>query len=77
MVPTPRVSRWVKAREIYQLLDELEPVSEDEEVFRPVHELYSWPLAGALLLSMLLALGASGLLREQLRALAVRRSDHA
>ena len=32
---------------IYQLLDELEPVSKDEEVFRPVIELYRWPMAAA------------------------------
>jgi Ca-activated chloride channel family protein len=75
--------RYFRARdiagleEIYQLLDELEPVSKADEVFRPVHELYRWPLGGALLISMLLALLASGLLREQLSALAVRRSDHA
>jgi Ca-activated chloride channel family protein len=62
---------------IYQLLDELEPVSEDEEVFRPVHELYSWPLGAALLVSLLIALGASGLLREQSSTLTARRSDHA
>jgi Ca-activated chloride channel family protein len=58
--------RYFRARditgleEIYQLLDELEPGSEDEEVFRPVHELYMWPLAAAVLLSMLIALISSG-----------------
>ena len=46
---------------IYQLLDELEPVSEDEEVFRPVHELYRWPLAAAVFVCLLIALAASGL----------------
>ncbi|MFQ5642254.1 MAG: VWA domain-containing protein [Thiogranum sp.] len=60
--------RYFRARDIeglqqiYRLLDELEPVSVDQEIFRPVHELYSWPLAAALLLSVLLALGNSGLL---------------
>jgi Ca-activated chloride channel family protein len=59
--------RYFRARDIagleaiYQLLDELEPASQEEEVFRPVRELYAWPLAGALLISMLLALAASGL----------------
>jgi Ca-activated chloride channel family protein len=60
--------RYFRARDIagleaiYQLLDELEPASQDAEVFRPVRELYAWPLAGALLISVLLALAASGLL---------------
>ena len=59
--------RYFRARDIagleaiYQLLDELEPASQEEEVFRPVRELYAWPLAGALLISVLLALAASGL----------------
>ena len=59
--------RYFRARDIagleaiYQLLDELEPASQDAEVFRPVRELYAWPLAGALLISVLLALAASGL----------------
>lgn len=57
---------------IYQLLDELEPVSEDEEVFRPIHELFMWPMAAALLISMLIAFAASGLLRGRLHALATR-----
>jgi Ca-activated chloride channel family protein len=59
--------RYFRARDIaglesiYQLLDELEPASQEGEVFRPVRELYTWPLAGALLVSVLLALAASGL----------------
>jgi Ca-activated chloride channel family protein len=59
--------RYFRARDIagleaiYQLLDELEPASQEEEVFRPVKELYAWPLAGALLISILLALDAGGL----------------
>lgn len=58
--------RYFRARDtdelkaIYNLLDELEPVAVDEEVFRPKKELYPWPLAAALLLSYLLALGADG-----------------
>ena len=77
--------RYFRARDIaalegiYQLLDELEPVSEDEEVFRPVIELYSWPLAAALLISLLMALAASGLLQGRLNTLArkAREADHA
>ena len=62
--------RYFRARDItglqkiYQLLDELEPVSKDQETFRPVHELYNWPLSAALLLSVLIALGSSGLLHR-------------
>ena len=60
-----RASNIESLQEIYALLDELEPVSEEQELYRPVDELYSWPLAGALLLSVLLALAASGLTRRQ------------
>ncbi len=54
--------RYFRARDIrdlqqvYALLDELEPVQGDAEYFRPVDELYEWPLAAALGLSALLAL---------------------
>ena len=51
-------------QKIYALLDQLEPVSQDEETFRPVHELYPWPLSGALFLTALLALGVAGLRRR-------------
>ncbi|MEL7538568.1 MAG: VWA domain-containing protein [Pseudomonadota bacterium] len=34
--------------EIYQKLDELEPAASDEQGYRPVIDLYVWPLAGAL-----------------------------
>ncbi|MDP0562220.1 MAG: VWA domain-containing protein [Candidatus Endonucleobacter sp. (ex Gigantidas childressi)] len=40
---------------IYKLLDELEPVDQDEEVFRPEQALYPWPLALALIISLLMA----------------------
>ncbi len=62
--------RYFRARdiaglqEIYGLLDQLEPVSEDEQTFRPVRELYLWPLAAALGISALLVLAASGLQRR-------------
>jgi Ca-activated chloride channel family protein len=54
--------RYFRARDtrslqqIYALLDEIEPVSEDEQSYRPVEELYTWPLALALLFSLLGAL---------------------
>jgi Ca-activated chloride channel family protein len=53
-------------QEIYALLDQLEPVGEAEETLRPVHELYLWPLAAALLLTGLMALAATGLHRRLL-----------
>ena len=36
---------------IYELLDELEPVEKDKQFYRPMTELYYWPLALALLLA--------------------------
>lgn len=66
--------RYFRARDtaglskIYQLLDQMEPVSKDEQFFRPVHELYMWPLATALLISVVLALLSSGKLRSMQRA---------
>ncbi len=48
--------------QIYGLLDKIEPVSKDAQSWRPVEELYAWPLAGALLLSVLIALSVSGLM---------------
>jgi Ca-activated chloride channel homolog len=47
---------------IYGLLDELEPVQTDQQVFRPVDELFGWPLAAALLLSAVVVGARSGLL---------------
>lgn len=43
-------------QQIYRLLDELEPVASDEKTFSPVKELYTWPLAGALLMTIGMAL---------------------
>lgn len=56
--------RYFRARntdaleQIYEILDELEPAAEAQEILRPPRELYYWPLAGALVLSF--ALGALG-----------------
>ena len=41
---------------IYQVLDELEPVDQDAETFRPIRALFYWPLGLALILSFALAL---------------------
>ncbi|MCF6363984.1 MAG: hypothetical protein L3J88_11710, partial [Gammaproteobacteria bacterium] len=44
---------------IYDLLDRIEPLSEDQQSWRPVNELYFWPLGTALLLSVLIALATA------------------
>lgn len=41
---------------IYQLLDQLEPVEKDKLYFRPMSELYPWPLGLALLLASIIVL---------------------
>ncbi|MCL2919513.1 vWA domain-containing protein [Shewanella litorisediminis] len=46
---------------IYQEIDKLEPVSRDTQSFRPKQELFFYPLALALLLSLLAALREGGL----------------
>jgi len=54
--------RYFRARnideleKIYQLLDQLEPIEQESQVFRPSQSLFSWPLSGALILSSLLIL---------------------
>jgi len=54
--------RYFRARntdelnQIYQLLDELEPVEKDKQYFRPKTELYYWPLAVSLLLASVISL---------------------
>lgn len=46
--------------EIYTMLDRLEPVAQDPEVFRPTIALYHWPLALAWLLTAIVALSRIG-----------------
>lgn len=48
---------------VYALLDDIEPLSKDTLSYRPVDERYQWPLGLALLLTILIAVGMSGLLR--------------
>jgi Ca-activated chloride channel family protein len=63
--------RYFRARDvgelqsIYGMLDELEPVVSDEQTFRPVDELFQWPLAAALVLSALLGLMGAGLVPKR------------
>lgn len=53
--------RYFRARDtdelnqIYNLLDDLEPIEKDKQFFRPKTELYHWPLAIALLFSGLIS----------------------
>lgn len=42
--------------DVYQTLDQLEPVEQDAEMIRPTQSLFYWPLAMAVLLSLLYAL---------------------
>jgi Ca-activated chloride channel family protein len=61
-IATTTGGRYFRARdltqleEIYQLLDELEPVEQDKQFFRPRHSLYPWPLGAAMLIATLLLL---------------------
>jgi Ca-activated chloride channel family protein len=43
---------------VYRVIDELEPSIVDEARYVPVVELYAWPLAGALLITLSMALSA-------------------
>jgi Ca-activated chloride channel family protein len=63
--------RYFRARdtaefaEIYQVLDQLEPAESDERGFRPVTELFYWPLGAAVVLALAAALGALAATRWQ------------
>lgn len=54
--------RYFRARDadeleqIYQILDQLEPVEKDKQYFRPKTELFYWPLGLALLLAAIISL---------------------
>lgn len=54
--------RYFRARDtgslagIYALLDEIEPVSEETQSYRPVDELYAWPLATSFGLTLFMVL---------------------
>ena len=51
-----RATDTATLQEIYDLVDELEPVEEPEAGFRPVKSLFYWPLGGALALAAVMAL---------------------
>ncbi|MDD4914461.1 MAG: VWA domain-containing protein [Methylococcales bacterium] len=50
-----RARNTTELEQIYAMLDKLEPVEKDKQYFRPISELYCWPLAMALLLAAVLA----------------------
>ncbi len=43
-------------QKIYSRIDALEPTERDQRVFRPIHALYVWPLAFAMLIALVLLL---------------------
>ncbi len=43
-----RARDTLELEQIYEILDELEPLAEEEQFYRPTDELYFWPLLGAL-----------------------------
>jgi len=51
-----RARNPAELKEIYQLIDRLEPVAQKSRIYRPVQALYYLPLAGGLCLSLLLVL---------------------
>jgi Ca-activated chloride channel family protein len=75
--------RYFRARDIeslaqiYNILDQIEPVAEDTETYRPVNELYYLPLTAAFLLSLLLAVSRLFSFAMQSMRLQWRGEDHA
>ncbi len=55
-----RASDVASLAQIYGLIDKVEPVVKDQQSWRPVDELYPWPLGAALALSAALAMSALG-----------------
>lgn len=53
-----RASDVASLKKIYGLIDKIEPLSKDQQRWRPVDELYLWPLGAALALTVLLALAS-------------------
>jgi Ca-activated chloride channel family protein len=73
--------RYFRARDvegllkIYNALDEIEPVSKDELSYRPVKELFYYPLAIALALSVLVVLLGSTFLASFLPSFKAHKDD--
>ncbi|MCF6251458.1 MAG: VWA domain-containing protein [Methylococcaceae bacterium] len=51
-----RAKNTKELNQIYQLLDELEPVEKEKQYFRPKTELYHWPLAIAFILAGIISI---------------------
>ncbi|MDH5766229.1 MAG: VWA domain-containing protein [Gammaproteobacteria bacterium] len=51
-----RARNTEELNEIYQILDQLEPVEQESKSFRPVTALYYWPLSFALIITALIIL---------------------
>ncbi len=51
-----RARETEELQEIYQELDKLEPIDQDQEWLRPTQSLYMWPLSLSLLLSFIISL---------------------
>ncbi len=51
-----RATNPQELHEIYALLDTLEPIEQDADIYRPISALYYWPLGMALTLSFIFAL---------------------
>ena len=51
-----RAGSAAELADVYEALDTLEPIEQDPETYRPVQSLYRWPLAFAMLASLLLTL---------------------
>ena len=60
---------------IYELLDKIEPVSKDELSYRPIQELFYYPLALALFLSVIIALLRRDLVNRYLPFLRNKKSN--
>jgi Ca-activated chloride channel family protein len=68
-----RASDVATLTQIYGLIDKIEPKAKDEQSWRPVDELYLWPLGAALVLSIAIALSALGVIN----GLRIPRTRHA
>ena len=58
-----RAKNREELQEIYQLLDELEPIELDNKTIRPYHSLFHWPLLAAALLLVLILLRQAGVFK--------------
>jgi len=49
-----RAQNTAKLIEIYAIIDDLEPIEQEAETYRPIAALYHWPMAGGLALFLML-----------------------